>query len=304
MSRIHEALKRAEMERAAQQAQSETGVAARFEATAVPFERATPAADAPAATEPPPLTLETLLERCPQREWHPDPKTMLFLQPHSHNAGTEEFRTLRARLYKVREKHPLKTLLITSALPAEGKSFVAANLAQVFVRQHERRVLLMDADLRWSRLHLSLGTNLHPGLSDYLRGDADLFSIVQRSPQGNLFFIPGGRSAPNPNELLINGRLRELLQQMAPLFDWIIIDSPPAIPVSDAALLAGLADGVLLVVRSAQTPFDLAQKVRQEFRDKPLLGAVLNCVPPGASYGSYYQDRYPKNGKRKGLGQP
>ncbi|MCL6565055.1 MAG: CpsD/CapB family tyrosine-protein kinase [Acidobacteriia bacterium] len=298
MSRIHEALKRAEMERAAQQAQSETSVSARFESTAVPFERATPAAEAP-ATEPAPLTLETLLERCPQGEWHPDPKTMLFLQPHSHSAGTEEFRTLRARLYKVREKHPLKTLLITSALPAEGKSFVAANLAQVFVRQHERRVLLIDADLRWSRLHLSLGTNLYPGLSDYLRGDADLFSIVQRSPQGNLFFIPGGRSASNPNELLINGRLRELLQQMAPLFDWIVIDSPPAIPVSDAALLAGLADGVLLVVRAAQTPFDLAQKVRQEFRDKPLLGAVLNCVPPAASYGSYYQYRYPQNGKRK-----
>ncbi len=298
MSRIHEALKRAEMERAAQPAQPEAGVAARFVATAVPFERTAPTAEAPAA-EPAAVTLEMLLERCPQGKWNPDPKTMLFLQSHSHGAGTEEFRTLRARLYKVRERQPLKTLLITSALPAEGKSFVAANLAQVFVRQHERRVLLIDADLRWSRLHLSLGTNLYPGLSDYLRGEADLFAVAQRSPQGNLFFIPGGRPASNPNELLINGRVRELLQQMAPLFDWIVIDSPPAIPVSDAALLAGLADGVLLVVRAAQTPFDFAQKVRQEFRDKPLLGAVLNYVPAGTSYDSYYQYQYPKNGKRK-----
>ncbi len=299
MSRIHDALKKAEMERAAHQQQAGVAAPAAFEVTDAGFERTAPPAEAPLPGAAAALTLETLLARCPQPRWNPDLKTMLFFNSSSHMPGTEEFRTLRARLYKLREKRPLKIILITSALPAEGKSFVAANLAQVFVRQHERRVLLIDADLRWSRLHLSLGTALSPGLTDYLRGEADVFSIIQRSPQNNLFFIPGGRSVSNPNELIINGRLQELLQQMSPLFDWIVIDSPPAVPVSDAALIAEMSDGVLMVVRSAQTPFDLAQKVRQEFREKPLVGAVLNGVTAATSYGSYYYYHHSRNGKRK-----
>lgn len=299
MSRIHDALKKAEQERAAHQQQAGASAPSPFTPTDAEFERIPPFSESPVPNSPGVLTLETLLERCPQPKWNPDLKTMLFFNTGTHVPGTEEFRTLRAQLYKLREKRPLKSILVTSALPAEGKSFVAANLAQVFVRQHERRVLLVDGDLRWSRLHLSLGTTLSPGLTDYLRGDADIFSIVQRSPQNNLFFIPGGKSVSNPNELIINGRLQELLRQMSALFDWIVIDSPPAVPVSDAALMAGMCDGILMVVRSAQTPFDLAQKVRQEFRDKPLVGVVLNGVDAGTSYGSYYYYHHSRNGKRK-----
>ena len=106
--------------------------------------------------------------------------------------GTEEFRTLRSRLYHLREKMPLKTVLVTSALPKEGKSFTATNLAQVMVRQQGRRVLLIDADLRAPRLHRMLGTTSDPGLSDYLQGKSDEFSIMQRGPLENLFFIPSG----------------------------------------------------------------------------------------------------------------
>src|SRR5258708_38457952 len=129
---------------------------------------------------------------------------------------TEELRTLRSRLYSLREKITLKTVLVTSALPREGKSFTSANLAQVMVRQHGRRVLLIDADLRGPRLHLMLGTAPGPGLSDYLQGKNDEFSIIQRGPMENLFFMPSGTGIEDPAELVGNGRLKILLQRLSP----------------------------------------------------------------------------------------
>src|SRR5246500_338831 len=183
------------------------------------------------------FTVDGLLARCPQMEWKPDLRTMLFMNGDDGARGTEEFRTLRSRLYHIREKMTLKTVLVTSALPKEGKSFTASNLAQVMVRQHGRRVLLIDADLRGPRLHLMLGTTPGPGLSDYLQGRNDEFSIIQRGPMENLYFIPSGNALEDPAELVGNGRLKVLLQRLEALFDWIIVDSPPAIPVSDASVL-------------------------------------------------------------------
>jgi protein-tyrosine kinase len=195
----------------------------------------------------------------------------------------------------VREKMPLKTLLITSALPKEGKSFTSVNLAQVMVRQHGRRALLIDADLRGPRLHQMLGTSAGPGLSDYLQGKNDEFSIVQRGPLENLFFIPSGTGIEDPSELVGNGRLKTLVQRLEPLFDWIIIDSPPAIPVSDASVLAKACDGVLIVVRSETTPSDVARKARQEFPDESLVGVILNGTNgDSAPYARYYYEAYQK----------
>jgi protein-tyrosine kinase len=305
MSRIHEALKRAEEQRAASQggrtepaeaveaSSTETGAAARGVDSAL--------AGAARAAMPPfptPFTFDTLLARCAQSNWTPDAKTMLFFSAEEQGYGTEEFRTLRTRLYQMRENQSLKKLLVTSSLPKEGKSFVAANLAQVMVRQHGRRALLIDGDLRGPRLHQVLGTSSTPGLAEYLLGENDEFGIMQRGPMENLFFIPSGRTVSNPAELVANGRLKFLLHRLEPLFDWIIIDSPPAVPVSDAGLLANYCDGVLMVVRSNATPFDLARKARQEFRDKHLVGVVLNGIEAGSSYTQYYYSAYGRpNGK-------
>ncbi len=248
-----------------------------------------------------PFSTDTLLARCAQLEWKPDPLTMLFLNGDDGARGTEEFRTLRSRLYHLREKMPLKKLLITSALPKEGKSFTSSNLAQVMVRQHGRRALLIDADLRAPRLHLMLGTTSDPGLSDYLLGKNDEFSIMQRGPLENLFFIPSGTGATDPAELVGNGRLKLLLQRVEPLFDWIIIDSPPAIAVSDASVLAKACDGVLMVVRSNSTPVDLARKARQEFPDDALVGVVLNGTSEDAMpYARYYYESYQKKATMTG----
>jgi protein-tyrosine kinase len=311
MSRIHEALKKAEQERAAQGGLSQGSFAATVaaeppagasaeeqpieisanvrESGGVPLTSAMP-------TFASPFSLDTLLGRCVPQQWSPDEKTMLFFHGDDGARGTEEFRTLRSRLYHAREKMPLKKVLVTSALPKEGKSFTAANLAQVLVRQHGRRVLLIDADLRGPRLHMMLGTTSSPGLVDYLQGDCDEFSIMQRGPMENLFFIPSGQETSNPAELVSNGRLKTLLQRVEALFDWIIIDSPPAVPVSDAGVLAKACDGVLLVVRSNTTPVDMARRARQEFPDDSLVGVVLNGANGDAMPYTRYYYSYQKNG--------
>jgi protein-tyrosine kinase len=304
MSRIHEALKKAEEQRATP-SERETQVSP--EIPEMPPAKAATARGAvvvAATSATPALTLgtafsfESLLARCPQCSWAPDAKTMLFFNSDGSLYGTEEFRTLRSRLYQMRDKQSLKKVLITSALPREGKSFIAANLAQVIVQQRGRRALLIDADLRGPRLHSALGTAATPGLAQYLLGETDEFGVVQRGPMENLFFISSGGPVTNPAELVANGKLKFLLSRVEPLFDWIILDSPPAVPVSDAALLADYCDGVLMVVRSNATPFDIARKARQEFRDKHLLGVVLNGLEANSRYTEYYYSTYGKqNGK-------
>jgi protein-tyrosine kinase len=303
MSRIHEALKKAEEQRATAPGDRETQPSPE-----IPISPATASVPAevrvavPVATSAPalgaPFSFDSLLARCPQGHWTPDPKNMLFFNSEGHIYGAEEFRTLRSRLYQIRDKQSLKKVLVTSALPKEGKSFIAANLAQVLVQQRGRRALLIDADLRGPRLHNALGTSSTPGLAEYLLGETDEFGTVQRGPMENLFFIPSGGPVPNPAELVANGKLKFLLNRVEPLFDWIILDSPPAVPVSDASLLANYCDGVLMVVRSNATPFDVARKARQEFRDKHLVGVILNGLKGNFDYTEYYYSTYGKqNGK-------
>lgn len=299
MSRIHEALKRAEEQRSGGQATVEPQAPETVD-PAMPVAAVPPAAHATESRAASgglpnfgaPLTVDTLLSRCVAGNWTPDRKTMLFFNGDEQGYGLEEFRTLRSRLYQLRDRQPLKKVLVTSALPKEGKSFVAANLAQVMVRQQGRRALLIDGDLRGARLHSALGTESSPGLSDYLLGEADEFAVIQRGPMDNLFFIPCGKSVRNPAEVVANGRLKTLFSRVEPLFDWIILDSPPAVPISDAGLLANYCDGVLMVVRSNATPFDMARKARQEFSGKQLVGVVLNGIDQGNSYSQYYYDAY------------
>lgn len=288
MSRIHEALKKAEQERAAAQGTYLESTPVAASVSDIPARVAESGMSAAPALSPQ-FTLDSLLARCPVTNWNPDPQTMLFFGGSDNAPGMEEFRTLRSRLYQMREKMPLKKLLVSSAVPREGKSFVAANLAQVLVKQHGRRVLLIDGDLRGPKLHLTLGASQMPGLSDYLMGEQDEFAVMQRGPMDNLFFIPAGKHVSSPAELVANGRLKFLLNRVEALFDWVVVDSPPAVTVSDPSLLANFCDGVLLVVRSTVTPFDVARKARMEFGDKQLLGVVLNGQETDPSgYSRYY----------------
>src|SRR4051812_16868310 len=314
MSRIHEALKKAEQERMDNPSTIVAPPIEEMPVSPIVAERAVGTGAAPVVSRAPrvapeglaeggPLTHANLLVQCAKPEWKPDQDSILFLDNDSHHeVGMEEFRTLRSRLYRIREHRALKTILVGSALPAEGKSFVSANLAQILSRQHGRRALLIDGDLRAPRLHKYFGAPLSPGLSDYLRGEASESEVIQQSPSENLFFIPGGTTVGTPSELVSNGRVKTLIERVSGIFDWIVIDSSPILPVSDAGLLSQYCDGVLMVVLAAKTPSEMAQRACKEFKDRPLLGVVLNRVRAAGHYSSYYY--YGRYGYGYGYGAP
>jgi capsular exopolysaccharide synthesis family protein len=301
MSRIHEALKKAEQERAVIQAVD--GVAPTpniaVETGASPIDGGGSLPDIfkqqPVTTAPQAAILrrfEDLCQRCSHPRWHPDPNVSIFSNPGLSMHAAEQFRTLRSRLYQLRGSQQLRTLLIASSLPAEGKTFVSNNLAQAIVRQPDRRCLIIDADLRCSRLHVPLGAPPSPGLTEYLSGEADEMTVIQHGMEGNLCFIPGGKEVANPSELLLNGRLKTLLERVTPVFDWVILDSPPLLPVADASLLADHVDGVILVIRAASTQTSVAERACQELQGRNVVGVVLNAVEKEHGYGSYYYHGY------------
>jgi protein-tyrosine kinase len=295
MSRIHEALKKAAQERSAT-----AGVVA--EVTRAEVAREIGQSVATETSAPPsrkrdrvisrdslgPLVdYEELVNRCAHPEWRFDPFTSIFRDPKTTNGATERFRTLRSRLYHIAATRTLRRILVTSGVAAEGKTFVAANLAQSIVQQPERRVLLIDADLRAPRQHAAFGAPRCPGLTEYLRGEANEFQVIQKGSEENLCLICAGGQVDKPSEWLLSERMKELLERLTPLFDWIIIDSPPILPVQDASDLARLSDGVLLVLRAGATNAEAAEKAVAEFKGKNLLGVVLNQVQPDNSYGEY-----------------
>jgi len=300
MSRIHEALKKAAEERSAQT--TNQVVSDLVDSLASPqvavAEKVTPSENKHIGSTvylpagPQVVQFEEFKKRCSPATWKIEPSANVFSAHSEHRIGAEKFRTLRSRLYQIASAQPLKKILITSSTPAEGKTFVTANLAQSFVRQAGRRVLLIDSDLRASRLHLHFGAPEKPGLSEYLCGDCDEYQVTQVAPDGNLCLIPGGREVSNPSELLHSERMKLLLDRMATIFDWIILDSPPALAVHDASILADMSDGVLFVVRAGTTDFEWAEKASAEFREKNLLGVVLNRVEKGYRYGDYYYYGY------------
>ena len=296
MSRIHEALKKAEQERAA--VQTTNAVALPIDLTTAASARGQGApnmtADIHAGATVGGLSqgqyfrFDELCAHCANPPWHLDPNVNVFVGSNGH--GAEQFRSLRSRLYQLRGNgsNLLRTLLITSAMPAEGKTFVVNNLAQGIVRQPDRRVLMIDADLRLPRLHVALGAPTTPGLTDYLRGQADAMEVIQHGQVGNLCFIPGGKEVTNPSELLSNGRLKTLLDRLTPVFDWVILDSPPCLPVADSSILADFCDGVLMVVGAGSTPCETVQKACREFRERNLIGVVLNRAEENPNYGAYH----------------
>lgn len=281
MSRFHEALQKARMEQKSNDESEFPSVDSIIaaEPTLLSVNEGSLQADSPMSPD------RSLLQRCSHQKWNPDPSRLMFASDDNDVPGKERFRTLRSRLYQLREVRKLSVVAVSSAMPGEGKTFVSANLAYVFAKQHERRVLLIDADLRQSTMSALLGTPSFPGLSDYIADNRSLEEVIHRGDQQNLFFLPSGRADQHPGELIASHKLQQLIEMLRPLFDWIVIDTPPVIPVSDASILAGLCDGVLLVVNAGSTDVDLASRAKTEFKSETLLGVVLNrCAEGGAEY--------------------
>jgi capsular exopolysaccharide synthesis family protein len=299
MSRIYEALQRADRERRTAQ---EVGAEPPAEGVVVPD-----------IQEPAPVRATVVIENIERHPWSPSLASFPTLA--DRGAGVEQFRSLRSRVYQARYEASLKTILVSSGMPSEGKSFVAANLAMSLARNGMNNILLIDGDLRRPTLHALLGAPNLPGLSEYLAGTAELNSILQRdgtSPSpgkatvasaSNLTFIPAGKCGDNSSELVANHRIEDLIATLAPLFDWILIDSPPVLAVTDAVDLARAADAVLLVARGGSTPFDVAQRAQATFKNSRILGFVLNDVkdPPrtGSNYYYYYGEPEASSGGKR-----
>src|ERR1700678_279072 len=214
--------------------------------------------------------------------------------------AVEQFRSLRSRIFELRDISPLKTILVSSGLPQEGKSFVSTNLALSLARHKNSKVLLIDGDMRRYTLHQILGCESHPGLADYLSGKASAVEVMQRpeplqmqTPGAmpilpNLTFIAGGNGGDKAADLSGSPRFGELIRRASPYFDWIIVDSSPVLPVSDAVNLARWCDGVLLVARGGVTKFPIAQRAQSELKASHVLGFVLNAVQDAPQVGGYY----------------
>lgn len=192
---------------------------------------------------------------------------------------SEQFRTIRTNLQFTAVDDTLETMLVTSAGPSEGKSFTIANLAIVFAQQ-EKKVLLVDADMRIPTVHYTFRIDNRRGLSSVLVGEYELNEAAIKSDVPNLDILPSGPIPPNPSELLGSNKMRRLIDAAKDQYDLVIFDTPPVLAVTDAQLLANFVDGSLLVIRSKKTDQESAIKAKEllEPAKAKLLGAVLNDV--------------------------
>ena len=232
----------------------------------------------------------------PVHVWTPSFHHLPALEPRGR--AVEQFRSLRSRMQEFRDLNTLKSILVSSGLPQEGKTFVAANLAVSFARHKASRVLLIDGDMRRSSLHHVLGCSPEPGLTDFLAGNASIQDVLQRpnpSESGllqhgldSITFIGAGKDSDKAADLSGNHRFGELIAAVSPLFDWIVVDSSPVNLVADGVNLSRACDGVLLVARAGVTKFEVAQRALTELKASTILGFVLNAVVKPSSSGGYY----------------
>ena len=202
---------------------------------------------------------------------------------------SEAYRTFRTNIQYTKTDATLKTLLVTSPGPGEGKSTTIANLA-ITLSQSGNRVLLVDADLRRPVLHSIFGTDRSRGLTNVLVGKMEIDDVVQKTEIENLFLMPCGTLPPNPSELLGSSSMEKVIEALKDRFDVILFDSPPIIAVTDAAVLGSKVDGLVVVVKSGQTFRDATQRAKALINNVkiPVLGALLNGVRIESMYGSYY----------------
>jgi polysaccharide biosynthesis transport protein len=211
---------------------------------------------------------------------------------HRRSVVSEAYRTIRTAILLSRADNPPRLMLVTSGQAGEGKTITAVNTA-VTLAQSGARVLIVDADMRRPRCHRVLGTENGHGLSTLLTGQGDLRDAVQPTSIDNLFFVSSGPVPPDPAELVGSVKMRETLELLREGFDYVLIDSPPVLPVTDGVLLATMVDGVVLVVKGQHTPKDIVRKARErlDYARAKILGVVLNDV--NVNSGDYhYHNRY------------
>jgi capsular exopolysaccharide synthesis family protein len=218
--------------------------------------------------------------------------------------GAEKFRMLATRLKNLQQKRSLKRLLITSSIVQEGKSLVSSNLAVTLARHGLQRVLLIDGDLRKPVLGTRFGIRERRGLTEFLLGNEPAGKFVYNLEALNIHIMPAGAMPENPLELLQTPKLRGLIDRMSGLFDWVVIDSPPLVPVADANVWGRLSDGMLLVTRQGVTERKMLEKGLKPVDRPALLGVVFNGSTDAHHHYYYYSPSGPGQAKPARKGSP
>ncbi|MFP7171625.1 CpsD/CapB family tyrosine-protein kinase [Terribacillus halophilus] len=202
---------------------------------------------------------------------------------------SEQYRTIRTNIEFASVDQEMRSLLVTSSGPSEGKSSTTANLGVVFAQQG-KRVLLIDGDLRKPTVHYTFKLDNRTGLSTVLVGEKTLEETIKETDVPNLQILTCGPIPPNPSELLGSNAMKQMLQNAQETYDVVIFDTPPVLAVTDAQILANICDGSIIVARSEQTEYEAIQKAKDllEPANAKLLGIVLNDVPQKKSNTYYY----------------
>jgi len=275
MSRVHDALRRA----------GQGGLA--------PGEAA---GRAPAAVAEVSLAedLSALLGEAPAIPFTPAPEALLLDDLRPQDPPGEEFRTLRTRLNHLQKLQPIRSVVVTSPSPAEGKSFTAANLALAESQLSGNFALLADFDLRRPSIHRMFQMERAPGLTDYLMGQIPLAGALRRVTGKNLCVMSAGSAVRNPLELMNLPEVKRLISELSRLFSWVVLDSPPLLLSADANLLGTLTDGTILVVRMGSTTIEMVARAMQSLCENNVLGVVVNAARARELYSryTYYYSRY------------
>lgn len=227
------------------------------------------------------------VERCPILPVSIREDSRLVSLGKEGSLGAEKFRFLAVRLRHLRQSRPLKKILITSTIPQEGKSTVAANLACTLARRKPQKTLLLEGDLRRPNVAARFGLGQLPGLCEWLSGETPSINIYRLENLG-LWMLPAGSAPQNALELMQSGKLSPLMDQLEAWFDWIVIDSPPVLPLADTSLWSRLADGILLVTRKGITEKQQLKRGLEAIEKSKLLGALVNSSS-NAAHSDYYQ---------------
>jgi capsular exopolysaccharide synthesis family protein len=209
----------------------------------------------------------------------------------------EQCRVLRTKLTLLQKQNGIRTILITSTVPQEGKSFTSCALAGIIAQEQRKRVVIIDADLRKHGSGRDYGINGNSGIagtSEVLQGTSEFRRSLLKSIDPEFWFLPSGTLPPNPSELLSSPEMEKTLRFAARNFDWVIIDAPPALALSDPTLIAPLCDAVVLVVRVNSTPAKLVQETINRIGRERICGIVLNRQKLAHSSRYYYQYYYQK----------
>ena len=219
-----------------------------------------------------------------------DVHSRLLMLHEPHAAGCEQYRTLRTQLFHTAERELTQVIVVTSAAAGEGKTATTLNLALAIAQSPNRRVLVIDGDLRRPHVASYLALKPFSGFAEVLNDKADLFDAVTRLADHELYVLPVRHNTANPTELLSSKRFQETLRELRQYFDFILIDSPPVKPFADTRLLANHADAVLFVVRSGFASYETVEEAVQALADQRMLGVVLNgadAVQKISSYAGY-----------------